>query len=68
MYFLEISAANDFTFAFVVMVYGMGVLLAMCLVTGIIEWITENRERRKRRKRNKHRNRYIDIHTNWMYR
>ena len=67
MYFLEISAANDFTFSFVVMLYGIGVLLAICLVMGVIEWIDERRERRKRMKRNKYRNRYVDIRTNWRY-
>lgn len=67
MYFLEISAANDFTFSFVVMVYGMGVLLAMCLVMGIIEWIAENRERRKRMKRNHNRKGYAVIDRDWRY-
>jgi hypothetical protein len=67
MYFLEISAANDFTFSFVVMLYGVGVLLAMCLVMGIIEWITENRERRKRMKRNRNRKGYAVIDRDWRY-
>lgn len=67
MYFLEISAANDFTFAFVVMIGGMAVLLAVCLITGIIEWLVENRERRKRMKRNRNRKGYAVIDRDWRY-
>lgn len=67
MHFLEISAANDFTFAFVVMLGGMAVLLAMCLITGIIEWLVENRERRKRMKRNRNRKGYAVIDRDWRY-
>lgn len=67
MYFLEISAANDFTFAFVVMLGGMAVLLAVCLITGIIEWLVENRERRKRMKRNRNRKGYAVIDRDWRY-
>mgnify|MGYP003297155919 CR=1 FL=1 len=67
MYFLEISAANDFTFAFVVMLGGMAVLLAVCLITGIIEWLVENHERRKRMKRNRNRKGYAVIDRDWRY-
>lgn len=67
MYFLEISAANDFTFAFVVMLGGMAVLLAVCLITGIIEWLAENCERRKRMKRNRNRKGYAVIDRDWRY-
>lgn len=65
MYFLEISAANDFTFAFVVMLGGMAVLLTVCLITGIIEWVAESRERRKRMKRNRNRKGYAVIDRDW---
>lgn len=67
MYFLEISKANDFDFFVVCMIYGAAVLLAVCLIMGIIEWIDERRERRKRMKRNRNRKGYAVIDRDWRY-
>lgn len=68
MFMLQISVADDFTFAFVVMLYGMGILIAMCLIMGFIEWLDERRERRERCRRNKNRKGYVYINSDRRYR
>lgn len=67
MYFLEISKANDFDFFMVCLIYGAGILVATCLIMGVIEWVAENHERRKRMKRNRNRKGYAAIDRDWRY-
>lgn len=68
MMFLEISKVADAEFAFVVMIYGAIALLALCLITGVIEWIGECKERCKRLKRNRNRQGYVRIEPDRRYR
>ena len=68
MFMLEISKIDYLTFAFVVMLYGMGVLMAMCLIMGFIEWLDSLRERRERCRRNKNRKGYVYIDSDRRYR
>ncbi len=68
MFMLQISAADDFTFAFVIMLYGAAVLIAMCLIMAVIEWFDGRHERRERRRRNKNRRGYVYINSDRRYR
>lgn len=55
IYALMIDTAGDAAFAFVCMMYGAIILVAMCIITAIAEGIIKAIEKAKERKRRRNR-------------